>query len=102
MSSKLVKLADGLLVEIDVPEDDARQISGNLADKVDATFDKIKPILLKVCQPISDAVKDIHDKVDLEQIEIELGLSLESEGNFYITKARMGANILIRMTLKNK
>lgn len=102
MGSRLIKLDDGTLVEIEVPDNQARQIAGNLADKVDASLNKIKPVLLKACQSISSTLHDINDQIDLEQVEVELGLSFETEGNIYIAKATMGANILVRMTLKNK
>jgi hypothetical protein len=102
MATKLIKLQDGTLVEVDVPGEEVQQISGSLADKVDATLSNIKPILLKTCQPIVAALKDLRDAVDLEQVEIELGLSFEAEGNLYITKANLGANLTVRMTLKNK
>jgi hypothetical protein len=101
MAAKLIKLEDGSLVEVEVSGDEVQQISGNLADKVDATLSKIKPILLKTCQPIVAAVKDLRKDVDLEQVEVEVGLSFDAEGNIYITKAKFGANVLVRMTLKN-
>ncbi|GAC1403675.1 MAG: hypothetical protein NVS4B12_16000 [Ktedonobacteraceae bacterium] len=101
MATKLIELKDGTLVEVEALETGAQQIAGSLADHVDATLDKLKPILLKACQPVAQAVKEIRDQVDLDQVEIELGLSFESEGNLYITKASLGANLLIRMTLKN-
>ena len=102
MATKLIRLEDGSLVEVEVSGDEVQQISGSLADKVDATINKIKPILLKTCQPLVAAVKDLREDVDLEQVEIEVGLSFDAEGNIYITKAKFGANVLIRMTLKNK
>ena len=34
MPSKLIELDDGILVEIDAPEDQLQQISGGSADKV--------------------------------------------------------------------
>lgn len=101
MGTKLIKLEDGVLVEVESAKDEVQQIDGSLADKVEATFSKIKPVLLRACKPIADAVKEMRTDVDLEQVEIELGLSFESEGNLYITKASLGANILVRMTLKN-
>lgn len=101
MATKLIKLEDGTLVQIEVPEDEVQQIAGSLAEKVDATFSKIKPILLKVCQPIAATLKEVQDEVDLEQVEIELGLSFETEGNIYINKTTLGANVIVRMTLKN-
>jgi hypothetical protein len=102
MASKLIQLEDGTFVEVEVSEEQVQQIAGSFADKVEVTIDKIKPILLKTCQPLIAAVKDLRKDVDLEQVEVEVGLSFDAEGNIYITKAKFGANVLVRMTLKNK
>ena len=102
MATRLIKLEDGTLIEVEVTGEEVQQISSSLADKVDATLGKIKPILLKTCQPVIAALKDLQKEIDLEQAEIEMGLSFESEGNIYITKAKLGANLLIRMTLKKE
>jgi hypothetical protein len=48
MNTKLIKLQDGALVEVNVSENQAREIAGNFADEVKSSFDKIKPILLSV------------------------------------------------------
>lgn len=100
MATKLIKLEDGTLVEVEVASDEVQQIAGGLAEKVDATMNKMKPILLKTCQPIVAAVKDLREDVDLKQVEVEVGLSFDVEGNIYVTKAKFGANVLVRMTLK--
>ena len=100
MASKLIKLDAGTLVEVEVTGNEAQQISGGFAEKVNATIDKIKPVLLRTCQPIVAAVKDLREDVDLEQVEVEVGLSFDVEGNVYVTKAQFGANVLVRMTLK--
>lgn len=102
MGTKLIKLADGTLVQVKVTESDVQQISGKLADKVEATFSKITPVLLKVCKPVAEAVAEVRQDVELEQVEIEVGLSFEAQGNIYITQATLGANIVIRMKLKSK
>src|SRR6266567_7398439 len=102
MASKLIKLKDGTLVEVEVTGNEVQQISGGVAKKVDATIDEIKPVLLNACQPIMSAVKELREDVDLEQVEVEVGLSFDIEGNIYITKAKFGANVLVRMTLKSK
>lgn len=100
MGSRLYRLDDGTLVEVET-QDDARQISVDVAGKIETTFEKsIKPILQKTCVSVSEAMKNIRENVSLEQVEIEMGLSFETEGNLYITKATLGANILVRMTLK--
>ncbi|MBN3938686.1 MAG: CU044_2847 family protein [Nostoc sp.] len=100
MSTKLIRLDDGTLVEVEVPEEQARQISGGFADKVDATFDKIRPILVKTCKPIAAAWKEINQEMNIDQAEVQIGLSFEGEGNLYITKSKASANLTIKLVLK--
>ena len=100
MATKLIELADGTLIEVEVPSDQAQQISGGFADKVSATFDKIHSILVKTCRPITAAWQEINQDLDIEQAEIELGLSFEGEGNLYVTKSKAGANLTIKLVLK--
>jgi len=102
MASKLIRLDDGTLVEVEVAGDEVQQISGGYAEQVNATINKIKPVLLNTCRPIVVAVKDLREDVELENVEIEVGLSFDIEGNIYVTKAKFGANVLVRMRLKNK
>lgn len=102
MASKLIKLADGTLVEVETAGDEVQQISGGLAEKVDAAMGKMKPVLLKTCHPIVAAVKELHKDIDFEKVEVEVGLSFDIEGNIYVAKTNFGANVLVRMTLKNQ
>jgi hypothetical protein len=102
MASKLIKLEDGTLVEVEVANDEVQQIAGGVAKKVDATLEKIKPMLLKICQPVAASLKNLREDVDLEQIEVEVALSFDLEGNIYVAKTNFGANILVRMTLKKQ
>ena len=48
MDTKLIRLEDGTLVEVDVPEDQAQQIAGGMADNVNKTIDIIRPTLMKL------------------------------------------------------
>lgn len=100
MATKLIELEDGLLVEVEVPEDQAQQISGGLADRVSSTFNKIRPLLVKTCRPVAAAWQDLRREVNIEQAEVELGLSFEGEGNLYITKSTAGANLTVKLVLK--
>jgi hypothetical protein len=102
VSYKLIELEDGTLVEVETTEDTAQQISGNFANKVNTTFNEVKPVILKACQPVAAAVKELRAEVDIDQVEVELALSFEGEGNIYITKTKLGANLTIKMTLKGK
>lgn len=101
MATKLIKLEDGTLVEIVVSEDQSERISNKYAEKVNTAFDKtVKPILTNICGSISRAWSEINQDMDVEQAEIELGLSFETEGNLYITSAKTGANFTVKLVLK--
>ena len=102
MSTKLIELADGILVEAEVPENQVEQIAGGAADKVDATIDKIKPILLKACKPIVSVWDELNKDMHIEQAEIELGLGFEAEGNLYVVKGTTNASLTVKLTLKPK
>jgi hypothetical protein len=103
MASKLIELEDGTLVEIEVPENEARPISGGATEKLkDATLDKVKPILLKVCRPITEVWKELNQDMNVEQAEVEVGLGFEAEGNLFVTKAKGNANLTVKLTLKPK
>ncbi len=102
MSTKLIELEDGTLVEIEVPEDQAQQISGGFADKVSSSLEKIKPLLIRACKPVSEAWKELDKEVQIEQAEVELGLSFEGEGNVYVTRSKAAANLNIKFVLKSK
>ncbi|KAB8335218.1 CU044_2847 family protein [Brasilonema bromeliae] len=102
MATKLIELEDGTLVEVEVPEDQAKQISGSAADRVSTTFNKIKPILVNTCRPIADAWQELNQEMQIEQAEIEIGFSFEGEGNVYVTKAKAGSNLKVKLVLKPK
>ncbi|PSB21143.1 hypothetical protein C7B65_04170 [Phormidesmis priestleyi ULC007] len=102
LETKLIQLEDGTLVEVEVPPDQARPISGGFADKVSESFDHIRPILIHVCRPIADAWQEINQEMNIEQAEVQIGLSFEGEGNLYITKSKAGANLMVKLTLKPK
>lgn len=102
MATKLIELEDGTLLEIDVLGEQVEQISGGMADKVNSSLNKIKPILINTCKPITAAWRELNQDVHIEKAEIELGLSFEGEGNIYVTKAKAGANLIVRLVLNRK
>ena len=99
MATKLIALQDGILVEVETTTDQAEQISGGMAEKVNSTLDKITPLLIKTCKPVTEAWKELKQDIHVEKMEIELGLSFEGEGNIYITKSKAGASLTIKLIL---
>ncbi|MEO1395412.1 MAG: CU044_2847 family protein [Cyanobacteria bacterium J06634_5] len=102
MGAKLIELTDGILVEVEASDEKAQQISGGFADRVSTNFDRIKPVLIATCKPIVEAWQELNQELNIEQAEIELGLSFEGEGNLYVTKSKLGANVTIKLSLKPK
>jgi Trypsin-co-occurring domain 1 len=102
MATKLIQLEDGTLVEVEVPGEQIQQIAGGMADRVSATFDKVQPLLVRTCRPIAAAWAELSKEMNIEQAEVQIGLSFEGEGNLYITKSKASANLTIKLTLKPK
>ncbi|MBE9066312.1 hypothetical protein IQ260_06570 [Leptolyngbya cf. ectocarpi LEGE 11479] len=102
MATQLIELEDGTLIEVEVPNDQARQISNRFASKVNKTLDDIKPMLLNVCRPVTETFREINKEMEVDQAEVEIGFSFEGEGNLYITKAKANANLVIKLVLKPK
>lgn len=106
MPTKLIRLDNGPLIEVEASPDEVQAISGGDAESVSKdfykVFAKIRPTLLKVCKPLADTWKELNQDMVVEQAEVELGFSFEGEGNLYITKATAGANLTVKLTLKPK
>lgn len=102
MRTKLIRLTDGTLVEVEISSDLSEPVSGGAARRVETKFDIIAPILVKVCEPVASAWEQLKQTTDVETAEIELGVSFEAEGNLYITRSKANANLTIKFTLKSK
>jgi len=101
MGTRLIKLKDGTVVEVDSAPGEPMEICGGVPDDVvDSAMDRIKPFLLHACEPITDAWKALSSSVKIEKAEIELGISFEGEGNLFIAKSKAGANFVVKMTFK--
>ncbi len=100
MPTKLIRLDDDILVEVEVPPDQAQPISGGIADRVAASLEKIRPVLRSITYSLAADWRELSEKVRVDQAELEFGLSFEGEGNLYITKSKVAANLTVRMVLK--
>ncbi|NES03574.1 MAG: hypothetical protein F6K22_12405 [Okeania sp. SIO2F4] len=102
MATRLIELEDGILVEAEVPENEAQPISTNVIKEVKSSFAKVKPILISISRPIAEAWQEINKDMEIEQAEVEVGFNFEGEGNLYITKGKAGTNLKIKLVLKPK
>jgi hypothetical protein len=86
------------LIEAEVSPGEATQISGGAADRVAASLDRIEPVLINVCKPIASAWNAITD-LQIDHVDVELGLSFEGEGNVFVSRAKMSANLIVTLSL---
>lgn len=100
MATKLIQLEDGLLVEAEVPEDQAEPMSGGAVDRVNETLDVIQPLLVKACKPITAAWKQLSEEAHIDYAQVTLGVSFTGEGSVYIAKATAGANLSVTLVVK--
>jgi hypothetical protein len=100
MKTKLIRLGDDTLVEVEVADRESVPIAGEASEKLGATMDAIQPVLLKACKPVISVWSALKEEITIEKTEIEFGLSFEGEGNIFISKAKAGANLTVRFTLK--
>ena len=100
MTTRLIRLQDGTLIEVETQLGEPSQISSGAAKRVLETLDVIQPILVNACRPVIAAWKDLNKETTVEKAELELGLSFEGEGNIYITKVKGGANLTVKLTLR--
>lgn len=96
MPAKIIDVG-GLLAEVEETDRGAQFTAGDLGEKLEPGLIQIKPILRKICAPVIDAWKDLSASVTVKEAELEIGFSFEGEGNLYITKAKAGANLVVKI-----
>jgi len=99
MASELIKLKDGILVEIENSDNHVEQIAGGLAKKVDENIDIIVPLLKRVISPLKNTFDELNKDMSIEKAEVELGLGFEAGGDVFIVKGKAKANLTVKLTL---
>jgi NTP-dependent ternary system trypsin peptidase co-occuring protein len=101
MVNRLVQLKDGILIEVEEAEGRQRPIAASDGiDKVGKSLDQVKIVLERIATAMKECWDSTAAKLEISQLEIELGLSFEAEGNLFVTKAKGGANLVVKLTAK--
>ncbi|MEO0987968.1 MAG: CU044_2847 family protein [Cyanobacteria bacterium J06639_14] len=96
----LIQLEDGSLVEVQMPDYKAGEISAGFAQHTFSTFSKIEEILCSAAEPVARAAKRISNEQDVAvTAEVEVGISFEGEGNVYVTKSNSETNLLVKLSI---
>jgi hypothetical protein len=107
MAMKLIKLDNGLMMEVEVTQDEIEQISGGsgrdeIIDKVQNSMDTVETILKESVKPIVSAYETLNQDVVLEKAEVEIGIGFSAEGNIFIAKGKGSANLKVKLVLSPK
>ncbi len=95
---KVIKLSDGLEVEVETSNNQAHEISDK--DLVDASIDNIQEMLIKVMTPVSNTYKELSKDMQIDSAKVVIGVKIGVEGNFILAKSSAGANIQVEMTFR--
>jgi hypothetical protein len=102
MATRLIELSDGLLVEVQADEEAVQQIAAGSADRVERALDGARSLLKKAVQPVVSVWDELNHDLTIEQVEIQLALGFEAEGNLYIARGTGSANINFTLTVSPK
>ena len=102
MASKLIELEEGILVEVEVADDQVQKCAGGAADRVDQAMESIKPLIRKACQPVIEVWDELNQGLTISEAQIELGLGFAAEGGVFIAKGSASANLTITLTIVPK
>jgi hypothetical protein len=98
MLTHIITLEDGVRIEavnvsadVSVPSSEAAAMIGSMT-----------PLLRKIVDPIAAAWKDLSESVVIDSAEVEVGIGIESTGNFFVVGAKGNVNFRVKFTLKQK
>jgi hypothetical protein len=101
MSTKLIRLDDQTLVEVDGPPHEAFQVSSSAAEKVAATLGTIQPFLLQVCAPLRAAWRELSRDTDVAGAAVELSFGFEAEGQLFLAKTKGSGNVKVTISFQS-
>lgn len=102
MATQLIEIQEGILIEVEVPEDRLRQIAGGGVQHVDSSISAIEPLLLKACQPVKNVLQELNREMTVSEVSVELKLGFEAEGKFFIASGKTNASMTVKLILKPK
>ena len=97
-NTKIIPLADGLQVEVDVQ--DGRQAVSTVGDLATKGWNQVESILRHITGPFVNVYKDLAKDAAVSEISVEIGLAFEAEGGIFIVKSKGSANLNVTVKLK--
>ena len=100
MASQLIQLQDGLLVEVEAAEDQPQQIAASVADRVEGALDDVQALLQRAVKPVTAVWDELDRDLTIDQVEINLALGFEAEGNLFIARGTGNANVSFKLIVR--
>lgn len=99
--SKIVRFADGVMVEIAASQTPGEPVSGTgkAVERAKQAFEAAAGVAGVALKAIVGSVRTAVREVSVAQAEVEFGVGFTVEGDIYITKVKGEANINIRVTI---
>ncbi|MEM1188434.1 MAG: CU044_2847 family protein [Pseudomonadota bacterium] len=94
----IIRLKDGIDVEVEVSGDDAIEISSD--GSVEASLSDLQDLLNRVVAPIANTYRELDKDVSIESAKVSIGVKVGVEGNFILAKSSASANIQVDLNLK--
>jgi hypothetical protein len=105
MARKLLELntEDGgiILVAVEVPDVSVGRVStpGELPiEKVEASFDAVRDLIVRGCRPITKAFHTLQQESQPMSAEVEFGLNFSAKGSVYVVESAGQASLKVKIT----
>ncbi|WP_417909157.1 CU044_2847 family protein [Candidatus Electronema sp. PJ] len=102
MPNQLIKLQEGLLVEVEVPPDQVQRIAGGLPEQVDESINAVHTLLLNACRPMVSVWNELNKEMSISSAEVELQLGFSAQGSVFLAKASGSANLKVKISISPK
>ena len=86
MTSELIRLQDGLVVEVEASEKAKPIVSGAPPRQVEAALDSVQGLLKKAAAPVAAVWSELNRDLNIDQAEISLNLGFEVGGNLFVAR----------------
>ena len=98
----LIKLDDGSLVEVQMPEYMSGEVSSGLAQPTLSNLSEVEKLIYRTAEPIAKAANRISKEQNVSvTADVEMGLGLEAEGHSFITKDKTAANLVVKLSIRS-
>lgn len=104
MSKKLIEMDNGLMMQVDIPQQEIEMISGggDVVEKVGQSMSAVEKLLIQSVQPIIQAYQILNKEMTLKEAEVEIGIGFSAEGNIFVAKGTGSANLTVKLVLSPK